>query len=537
MRNVQILDCTLRDGGYLLDKRFGDENIHGIVNGLLKTNIDIIEVGFLQNEGFGDGKVVFLNSAGAEKYIPKDKKDSIFTVFADYSRYDIHNLDPYTGKSFDAVRGCFFQREWRDAMEFCRRIKQKGYLLFVQPVDILGYSDRELLSLIEQVNQIEPYCFSIVDTFGSMYEDDLKRVFSMIHHNLNSKCRIGFHSHNNLQMSSALSQAFMKFASGKRKVVIDTTIAGMGRGAGNTPTELIIQYIMDKLEGSYEIDNLLDVIDHYMRNIRSQASWGYNTHFYLAGSYSAHVNNIAYLLKKNSIRSRDIRYILNRIDREARKGYDYERLENLYLDYMESDIDDSQDFSQLKKELSGKNILILAGGRSIREQREDILNYVKKNHTVVISINYLHDEIPADYIYISNTKRYQDFNNVGMNLPAIFTSNIKREKLGNEYIISFMRLIKCGWENMDNSTILLLRLLNEVDVSRIGIAGFDGYEIENNYAEQNHEYNMCIDDVMFINKELEEMLHDFMASKKREITVEMVTKSKFSIQAESEQLF
>lgn len=63
---------------------------------------------------------------------------------------------------------------------------------------------------------------------------------------------------------------------------------------------------------------------------------------------------------------------------------------------------------------------------------------------VVISINYLHDEILSDYLYISITKRYQDFHNVGMNLPAIFMSNIKRETSGNEYIISFMRQIKCG---------------------------------------------------------------------------------------------
>lgn len=48
---------------------------------------------------------------------------------------------------------------------------------------------------------------------------------------------------------------------------------------------------------------------------------------------------------------------------------------------------------------------------------------------------------------------------------------------------------------MDNSTILLLRLLNEVDGSRICIAGFDGYEVENNYAEQNHEYNMCVAEI------------------------------------------
>ena len=118
MSYAQILDCTLRDGGYLVDKKFGEENIQGIINGLVNTGIDIVEIGFLQNEGFGDGKTVFLNSKEAEKYIPQEKGNSIFAAFADYSRYDIDNLDEYTGKSFSAVRACFFKHERKEVIRF-----------------------------------------------------------------------------------------------------------------------------------------------------------------------------------------------------------------------------------------------------------------------------------------------------------------------------------------------------------------------------------------------------------------------------------
>ena len=129
-------------------------------------------------------------------------------------QHDIHD-------SVDAVRECFFKQELEQALENCRVIKEKGYKVFVQPVDILGYTDMEILDLIERLNQIEPYCLSIVDTFGSMYLDDLHRVFSLIDHNLIQTCKIGFHSHNNMQMSSALSQEFLKAAFGKREVVVD----------------------------------------------------------------------------------------------------------------------------------------------------------------------------------------------------------------------------------------------------------------------------------------------------------------------------
>ena len=202
MNHAMLLDCTLRDGAYLIDKKFGDTTIHGIVKGLQKTGIDIIEIGFLQDDEFGEGKTVFKNSVDAEKFVPQDKQNCKFAVLADYCRYSIENLDDYTGKSFDAVRACFFKKERYDVLEFCKQVKAKGYKLFVQPVDILGYTDTEIIEFVNLVNAIEPYCFSIVDTFGSMYVDDLQRVYSLIDHNLVSTSKIGFHSHNNMQMST-----------------------------------------------------------------------------------------------------------------------------------------------------------------------------------------------------------------------------------------------------------------------------------------------------------------------------------------------
>ncbi len=393
MSHVKLLDCTLRDGAYLIDKQFGDTNIKGIISGLVKTGIDCIEIGFLQNDGFGDGKTVFKNSADAKRFIPKNKNGSIFTVLADYSRYAIDNLDDYTGDSFDAVRECFFKAERFDAIENCRKIKEKGYLCFVQPVDILGYTDNELIELLQLVNEVEPYCFSIVDTFGSMYQDDLHRVFELIHHNLVSTCKIGFHSHNNMQLSNALSQEFVRISYGKREVVVDGTISGMGRGAGNTPTELIAQFLVSQMEYSYDMDSLLDIINDYMGSIRSRCFWGYTTPYFLAGCYSAHVNNIAYLTKKNSIKNRDIRYILNKIGSVKRKRYDYELLEKTYLKYLESDIDDEPGFRKLDTLLDGRKVLLLVPGWSAEAEKTSIRAYIDKNNPVVISINFLHKDI------------------------------------------------------------------------------------------------------------------------------------------------
>lgn len=534
MNHVNLLDCTLRDGAYLVDKKFGDKTIRGIIEGLVKAKTDFIEIGFLQDEGFGEGKTVFLNSADAKRFIPKDKGGCQFTVLADYSRYSVNNLDEYDPESIDAVRECFFKNERFQAIEVCKEIKKRGYKLFVQPVDILGYSDKELIEFLELVNTVEPYCLSIVDTFGSMYQEDLHRVFEIINHNLVSSCKLGFHSHNNMQLSNALSQEFIRMTVGKRNIIVDGTISGMGRGAGNTPTELIAQYMVSQLGASYDIDALLDIIDTYMDSIRTRCSWGYSTQYFLAGCYSAHVNNIAYLSNKNSIRSKDIRYILNKIGAISRKRYDYDLLEKTYLELLSSDIDDSAELKKLGTKIAGKNVLLILPGNTSVTETEKIDAYITEKQPVIISVNFIHDKYTPDFLYMSNVKRFRFWKNSEKfrTVSKIITSNIMVE--GNDettHIVSFNKLIKCGWEKMDNSGIMVLRLLDLLRAGSIAIAGFDGYKMEgqggSNYASTELELSSVREDAKEINQEIQDMLCDFNNTKNSDLKVEFITSSRF----------
>lgn len=533
--HAKLLDCTLRDGAYLLDKKFGNDTINGMISGLLDANIDIIEMGFLQDEGFGEGKTVYLNGADAEKFVPEDKKNTIFAVLADYSRYSVSNLDEYTGRSFDAVRACFFKKERKDVIEFCKVIKKKGYKVFVQPVDILGYSDKEIIDLIEDINEIEPYCFSIVDTFGSMYVEDLRRVFTLIDHNLVATSRIGFHSHNNMQMSSALSQEFLRMSFGLRNVVIDTTVSGMGRGAGNTPTELVAEYMVNKLGYSYDIDVLLDIIDNYMDNIKTKCTWGYSTSFFIAGCYSAHVNNIDYLTKKSSIKSKDIRYILNKIGAIPRKRYHYDLLEKTYIDYLASEINDKNTIDSLSKVFSGKDVIIIAPGNSVKNENNHIKDYISNlDNPVIVSINFLPNDLKIDYAFFSNVRRYSYWkeNKNFEKTHKIIVSNVTKNVTDNDYLVSFNRLIKCGWEYMENSAIMLIRLLDLFNIKSLGIAGMDGYSTggihKENYVNDELELSNVKENPEQLNKDITSMLEDFLYTKESNMKIYFITKSKFS---------
>ncbi len=531
MNSIGLLDCTLRDGGYLVDKEFGDNVIRGIIDSLVQSKVDVIEIGFFQNEGFGDGKTVYRNNKDASRYIPVNHGDTEFAVMADYSRFSVQNLDEKRAGNVDIFRACFLKKEWRDAISFMKEVKQKGYKLFVQPVDIMGYSDTELLELIEAVNEIGPYCFSLVDTFGSMYTEDLQRVFELVDHNLVQTSRIGFHSHNNLQMSSALSQAFINMATGRREVMVDATISGMGRGAGNTPTELIAQYMVTKKNASYNIDAILDCIDTYIDAIRARCTWGYSTSYFVAGAYGAHINNIAYLSAKNGIQYKDIRFILNKIGADARKRYHYDLLEQTYLEHLDLNVDDSDGMEELKKNISGKNVLVIVPGKSVLEKESEIKEI--SSDSVTIKVNFTSDNFPEDYLYFSNARRYKYWKSTAgfEDKHKIVASNIAADGK-NELIVNAGKLIKCGpWDNIDNSTVMLLRLLDELAVKKIFIAGFDGYSNEggalSNYLQKDLEVAVQTENVSKLNTDISEMLADYVRTRKNNCEIKFVTESRF----------
>lgn len=532
MKRVEILDCTLRDGGYLVDSVFGNTAIKGIIQGLTDSGVDVIECGFLKDEPHQNGSTIFNNAAGLREYLPKNRKQASYVCLADYSRYTIDNLEPFDGTSIDGVRACFFKNERYDVIDFCRSIVKKGYKLYVQPVDILGYSDAELLELINMVNELEPHVFSIVDTFGSLYKEDLQRVFYLIHHNLCASAKIGFHSHNNLQMSYALSQEFIEMTQGLRQVVVDATMAGMGRGAGNTNTELLLQYMNRKYNRGYDIDIILDLIDNYIDGLRTKHPWGYSIPYFLAGSHSAHVNNITYLSGKAGIASRDINFILNRLSPSERKRYDYDLLEKTYLDYQGAHMDDTAALELLKGNLSNKDVLILLPGHSIVTHKDSIDHYCNEKSPVVISVNLLSHDYPINYAYFSNKNRYQYWRSAThfKEYKKIVTSNVTTGTENNQVVIDFARLVKCGWEQLDNSGILLLRLLDIIQVNSIAIAGFDGYSHDSekqNYMQPAMEKARNTLKAEDANHDIRSMLKDYLNTRVSDCPISFITPSQF----------
>lgn len=473
--NIQLLDCTLRDGGHVINSQFGEQIIKGIISKLVKSKVEIIELGFLRDVAYDKDIAVFNQIEQAEKLIEKySHKDSEFSLLVQQDQYDYHNLPKNSGK-INYIRVSFHINDRMEGLEFCQNVVEKGYRCSCNPINIMGYSDLELLDLIERVNEIEPYTFSIVDTFGAMQQEDLLRIYQLLSHNLKPQINIGIHLHENMSQSYSLAQAITRMNLMGRKLTIDASLRGMGRVPGNLPVELIMDYMNKFCEKNYDINYALDAIDNYINVFYYQILWGYDPVYSLAAQYNLHRTYAEFLKNTGKLGTKDIHNILKEIPAEKRTLYDEKYIRQAYLTYMSVKVDDEYALQKLREEMYQKEILVIANGHSIVSEQETIDDFIQKHpQLVIISANFYCNDRDYNYAFFSNIRRYSSMVEKDCE-KTILSSNISREMEGNELVINYDKLIVPDEQVGDNCMIMILNLLHLLQADKIYLAGFDGY--------------------------------------------------------------
>ena len=516
-----LLDCTLRDGGYINDWIFGKPVIKDIVRKLVEAGTDYIEVGFLRNCKYNPDKALFNNIDEIRSTIPTTKNISHYSVMALHNLYDISNLEENDG-FIDLIRVTFHNYDIDEGLRFVLKVKQKGYPVSCNPINIMGYSDMELLNLIEKVNEIHPEVFSIVDTFGSMMQQDLVRIYSIVEHNLDKTIKIGLHLHENLGQSFSLAQSFINQKSEDRNCIIDGSLLGMGRVPGNLCIELLMEYL-NRFEGSrYNVEPVYDAINDYIEDIRHVNPWGYSTAYALSAKYNLHRNYSEYLLAKGKLRTKDINYILAGVDRTKKSAFDKAYIESLYEEYQNVAVDDTKDKEKLKAMIENQEIMLLAPGYSLIQYERQIRNYIQNMRPVKISVNFIDSQYGSEMAFFTNLRRY-DQNKCNIDKQKILiTSNIHKEIKEAYAAFDFYRLACDERGLFDNSMIMLLRLLYSLNIKKVAIAGFDGFSDSGiNYASVAHG-NM--------KKQSEEengLISNYVNKLKSKIDITYITPSKY----------
>lgn len=533
MKTIKLLDCTLRDGGYLNDWKFGHGNLISIFERLVDSRTDIIEIGFLdERRPFDIDRSIMPNTESVQKIYGKlDKKQAMVVGMIDYGTCGLENIQPSKDSFLDGIRVIFKKHLMKPAMEYCHKLKNLGYKVFAQLVSITAYSDEELLKLIGLVNDVKPYAVSIVDTYGLLHPEDLLHYYEILDNHVNTGIVIGFHAHNNFQLAYANALAFIE-KDGKHDVAVDGTLYGMGKSAGNAPIELLAMRLNNKFGKYYNINSLLEGIDESIMGFQKIFPWGYRKPFYLCSLNKCHPNYLTLFESKMNLSSAKINNLMAKIEPEDKKLlYDKAVAEKLYEDFLETEGSDLETKKQLHTEIGNKKLLLIGPGKNIQLQDDKVQKFFKSENPYVIAVNYIPENVKTNCVFVTNLSRYHNMTlplkSLGKDLPKILaTTNLECRNGTFDFVVNRAPLLDMSENIKDNSFLMLLKLLKSIKIKEVFCAGFDGYsDKEDNYYKPAMEYN-------FVKRESERLnryMHETIVELRKEMNIQFITYSAYDV--------
>jgi 4-hydroxy 2-oxovalerate aldolase len=525
-----LLDCTLRDGGYVNDWEFGQDNLISIFERLTDANVDIVEVGFLdERRPFDINRSIMPNTESVERILGNVKKRPQMVVgMIDFGTCSLKNIQPCSESFLDGIRVIFKKQKMYEAMAFCAELKKLGYKVFSQLVSITAYSDDDLKELIKLVNDVEPYAVSMVDTYGLLNPVSLLHYYEILDEYVKPNIGIGFHAHNNFQLGYANAVTFLSKQT-DRDIVVDGTLFGMGKSAGNDPLELVAMYMNEHFDTEYDIRQMLESIEESVNYFYSKSPWGYKVFFYLSSSNKCHPSYVEYFQKKDCLSVSKLDELLSKIEPEDKKLlYDKDLAEKLFNEYISKELNDAESFSKLGCELANRKILILGPGMNIALQKSLIEDFIAEHKPLIISINYIPSNFDVNYVFTTKNNRYKEMAKdlLLSDIRVISTSNITSRSKNFDYVFNRLPLLELKEDVKDNSFIMLLKVLKSSGIKSVFCAGFDGYsDTEGNYVSPSMEYDFVKNKAHYLNSHIK----DVLSSLKNDMDINFITYSKYDV--------
>ncbi len=523
MSGTDILDCTLRDGGYINGWRFGEKALRDMYGLLSHTGIQYLEVGFLRNTEYIPDVNIFSDNAAIANMIAPKNNDICYVGMIDVKNMpDLDVLGNCREDSIDAVRVIFKKDRIEDGYAVCERLLKMGYITMAQVVATDNYTDMEFIRLLQRFNTLDIRALYIVDTFGQMSNYDFMRFVRLADHNLRPEIALGYHAHNNLQQAFGNAVSFTELGL-KRDIIIDACVMGMGRGAGNLNLELFARYLNEKQGVSYDIVPMLQVIDKYLNPIYKENFWGYSLPYYLSAINGCHPDYAKYYDKKGTLSVEAFDELLQGMDSEDKLEYSDEKAEKRYISYLGTQYDDSESIRELSEELKDKEILVLAPGKTIETCEDEISKYINEVHPIVFSLNFNPNNIKADYIFMTNLKRYELIGK-SLNAPCIITSNLKQVR-HYKYKIRYSVYRDKQGRYSDAALVMFLDLMMKLGHKEVALAGVDGFDAnaKSNYVSELQNIRHDTSRMDYENA----IVRDFISESKQKISIRFLTPSLF----------
>lgn len=339
MSKINLLDCTLRDGGYINDWRFGKDAISDMIEKLADTNVEVLEVGFLKDEPYQPDRTVFRSMDQVKKLINPKKAGLEYAVMCEVvNPLPLELLAPRDEESADIIRVIVWKTKHDkdgnvvdaldEGFDYCKGIVERGYKLCVQPARVDQYSDEEFVAMVRRFATLNPMALYVVDSWGTQNPEQLLHYMHLADQNMDGKIILGYHGHNNMMQALSAAQAMIKEGF-QRDIMIDASVYGIGRGAGNLNLEIIAKYLNERCGKQYVIEPMLDVYDGYINEIFQQEAWGYSVPYYLTAKYNCNPNYATFYSEKRKLSACTIEKILESLTESERVIFQKGVAENL----------------------------------------------------------------------------------------------------------------------------------------------------------------------------------------------------------------
>jgi len=282
--HCKIVDCTIRDGGLVNNWDFSVEFVRDLYESLNEAGVEYMEVGYknspkLLKGSEGAGPWRFLDDDFLRKVIPEKKKTKL-SALVDVGRVDENDILPRSDSLLDLIRVACYARDTAKAIELATLFHERGYETTINIMALSNVMDNELTEALSMISESPIDVVYIVDSYGSLDPDDIRYLVEKFRRGLKHK-RLGVHTHNNMQL--ALANTLTAAEMGVE--LLDASVYGMGRAAGNCHTELLLAKLA---KADYNLRPLLGVIERHMVDLRQREEWGYLIPYMLTGVLDEH---------------------------------------------------------------------------------------------------------------------------------------------------------------------------------------------------------------------------------------------------------
>ncbi len=284
---LKVLDCTVRDGGLVNNHKFDDDFVRAVYEASVEAGIDYMEIGYKNSEKlfprgeFGPWK--HSREEDIRRIVGDNDTPLKITVMCDASKSDWRTqVIPKADSVVDTIRVAFYAHQVSEAEDMIRHADEQGYEVTANLMAVSTDTEQEVDQVLEVIAETPAKVLVVVDSFGSLYAEQVEILTKKYLASGEATGKeVGMHAHNNQQL--AFANTIEAIIHGANRV--DASMAGLGRGAGNCPMELLIGFLRNP---KFKIRPIYKVLQDHLLPLSRQIEWGPHVQFNITGQLNEH---------------------------------------------------------------------------------------------------------------------------------------------------------------------------------------------------------------------------------------------------------